>query len=278
MNALSLAFFAPAPLAGSGCEFSGDDSPCMKPASGAGNQVSLKWVKATITSTAASLKNNLSPGMKKPIYFISFGGYAEGGTGWDSVFNDATKAASFGTNAAALVKQVEKDTKGVATIGIDLDTEGITQLANFGAFATAFRKDAPFDQYPLMMCALSALARSTSADFFKYDIVRQYGPMGKQTKALNFLNMMVNNVDTSCKFMTQYWLEPSLNWIIPISNRVFDVWGLNNLAWLIHDPGCDDDTGKFFDQWKSSGASMGVWEWWIGDPTPLKAFTVKIKQ
>ena len=112
----------------------------------------------------------------------------------------------------------------------------------------------------------------------RYDIVRQYGPIGKQVKALNFLNMMVDNVDTSCTFMTQFWLHPYLDAVLPMANRVFDVWGLNNIAWLIHDPGCDDTTGKLFDLWKSKGVGVGVWEWWIGDPTPLKAFVAKVQQ
>ena len=293
MNSLALAFFDPAQFAGSGCDFTSDSSPCLARAAGAGNQVSLKWAKATITSTADALKKNLTPGMKKPIYFISFGGQAAAGSGWDIVFNDAAKATNFGTNAAALVKQIETDTKGVATIGIDLDTEGVTEMKNFEALVKAFRADAPFDKYPLMMCAFSSLQCSTSPEYFKSDLFNKYGPNGTQIKGLNFLNMMVDNHDRSCDYMSQYWIKcpspcdsktatstcyPNFDNAVPYANRLFGVWGINQPGWLIHDPGCSGSSGKMFEFWKKNGVGMGLWEWWIGDPSPLKAFAEKIKQ
>ena len=289
MNALSLAFFDPALFAQSGCDFTGDSSPCLKAASGAGDQVSLKWAKATITSMTVYLKKNLTPGMKKPIYFISFGGQAASGSGWDIVFNDAAKAATFGTNAAALVKQIETDTKGVATIGIDLDTEGVSEMKNFEALVKAFRADAPFDKYPLMMCAFSSLQCSTSAENFKSDLFNKYGPNGTEMKGLNFLNMMVDNHDRSCDYMSQYWIKcpspcdsktstgtcyPNFDNAVPYANRLFGVWGINQPGWLIHDPGC---SGKMFDFWKKNGIGVGVWEWW-GEYPALNAFIEKIKQ
>ena len=277
MNALAFAFFAPAPLANINCDFTDDDSPCIKPAQKAPQQNTLNWVKTTITNTVASLKNNLSPSMKKPIYFISFGGSAEGGTGWDSVFNDVTKATRFGTNAATLVKQIEKDTKGVATIGIDLDAEGIAQMAQFGAFAEAFRKGAAFDTYPLMLCAFSDMMSDINPDNFKSDIIRNYGPKGTRLKAINFLNMMVDDNLSTCSFMAQFWINTSLDNLISPANRIFDIWGINQQLQPIQNPGCDGPNG-LFNLWKSNGAGIGVWQWSAGNTTPLQNIVAKIKQ
>ena len=65
-----------------------------------------------------------------------------------AIFGSREKAATFGTNAAKLVQMVNELTGNVAHIGVDLDIEGATtSLPEFGAFVTAFRGAAAFDEH-----------------------------------------------------------------------------------------------------------------------------------
>ena len=76
INALSLAFFSPAAML-SPCSFNATSaSACLKPASGAGGQLGMPWVLATIEAVAAGLAANAAHGAK-PVVFISFGGLTE---------------------------------------------------------------------------------------------------------------------------------------------------------------------------------------------------------
>lgn len=65
---------------------------------------------------------------------------------------------------------------------------------------------------------------SAGFDFFadfKVAIMQQYGP---SFSGINFLNMMVANVDESCTAMAAYWLDPALNFL-PAANKILGVWG-----------------------------------------------------
>lgn len=48
--------------------------------------------------------------------------------------------------------------------------------------------------------------------------------VGPAQNGINFLNMMVANVDESCTQMAVYWQDPTLNFLPP-ANRILGVWG-----------------------------------------------------
>ena len=103
-----------------------------------------------------------------PTVFVSFGGLSEGGKAWDSIFATNSSAAAFGYNAARLAKFLSGYFQQEVFVGIDLDVEGTsTTLPAFPAFLSAFRAQAPFAAYPIMMCALSGLASPNSTDHYK---------------------------------------------------------------------------------------------------------------
>ena len=123
----------------------------------------------------------------------------------------------FGRNAAKLVKTIKAATGDVAYIGIDLDIEGATVVPEFGSFITAFRKDAAYDEHPLMMCALSGLMFWDNDDHYKLDVLRKYGP---KTGGVNYVNMMVDNIAASCDFMSSFWRNKTLHFLPPSSRML----------------------------------------------------------
>ena len=174
---------------------------------GAGTSVGQEWAINVIKR--ALLSQNTSPRKgAKPTFFFSFGGLSEGGTAWQTIFGSHKKATMFGRNAAKLVKTIKAATGDVAYIGIDLDIEGATVVPEFGSFITAFRKDAAYDEHPLMMCTLSGLMFWDNDDHFKLDVLREHGP---KTGGVNYVNMMVDNIAASCDFMSSFWRNETLN-------------------------------------------------------------------
>ena len=280
INALSLAFFSPAAMLSANCTFvTTSESPCLQPASGAGGQLGLPWVVSTINAAARGLAAHAQGA--RPTIFISFGGQTDGGAGWDRALgSDAATAATFGANAAALVRAVSASVGGVVHVGVDLDAEGAKAgLVHLPTFLQAFRAAAPFEEHPVMLCTLSGLADPGSEDHFKLALVEQCGPA---TKGLNYLNMMVNNVDSSCDTMAAFWRDPALDFLPP-SAKVLGCWGINNAAWMLHGPGCaaaDDGelAGGLFPWAREHGAGLGVWEWWSGDTTPLGKVVEQVAQ
>ena len=184
---MALAFFAPGPLSNSGCAFT-NGSSCLQPASGAGSSVGQKWAIELIKTAAPTLSKNTSPRKGgKPTFFFSFGGLSEGGAAWEAIFGSSERAATFGTNAAKLVKTMNDLTGNVAYIGVDLDIEGAKSLPEFGSFIAAFRKDAAFSEHPLMICSLSGLVFWDNDDHYKVNVLKKFGP---NAGGVNFVNMV----------------------------------------------------------------------------------------
>ena len=94
INALSLAFFAPLPLASaSQCDWLDLKTPCLKPATDAG-ALSLGFFIDVVKNFTAQLGKNTAPVRdQRPTVFFSFGGKNEGAYGWNQIFASATLAA-----------------------------------------------------------------------------------------------------------------------------------------------------------------------------------------
>jgi hypothetical protein len=275
VNSLSLAFFSPGAMLTSGCNFNDAMTPCVKPASGAGPSLGLGWALSTINSSASMLSGNTAPTRgRKPTIFFGFGGQSEGGASWDHIFSSASNAELFGQNCAKLVQAVYTASGQKAFIGIDLDIEGTqSTLPNFPAFIQAFRSAASPNGYPLMLDSLSGLANSDSSDHYKVAIMQKYGP----PSGVNFLNMMVNNVQSSCDDMKKFWLDSALNFIPP-PNKILGFWGENLSAWILKNPGCTDGSSPLFSWMKSNGAGMGIWQWWSGPNNEITHLIKKVRK
>jgi len=278
VNALALAFFNPAPLGNNqNCDFTNLNTPCLIPATGSGDGKNLKWASDIIAQSTAALRGNTAPTRGgKPTIFFSFGGQSQGGAVWDHLLGgSAAIATTFGQNAAKLATTVYNAVGQTVYIGIDLDVEGTsTTLPNIGAFVRAFRATAPYGTFPLQLCTLSGLASPNSADYFKVAIMQQYGP---STQGINYLNMMVNNVDSSCDVMSAFWRHPTLNFL-PASSKILGVWGQIIPSWVLHNPGCTDGSSPLFPWIKQNGVGVGIWQWWTGGTTEISAFLNQIRQ
>jgi len=276
VNALALAFFDPTPLGQGTCDFTNANSaPCLKPAAGSGDGKNLKWALDIFNQTTPALSGNTSPKRGgKPTIFFSFGGQSQGGACWDSLFSSAGTATTFGQNAARLVTTVYKTIGQKAYVVFDLDIEETaTQLSNIGSFVKAFRAMAPYDTYPLQLCSLSGLASPSSAEHFKVGIMQNFGP---SQNGINFLNMMVNNVDSSCTVMSGFWRDPALNFLPP-ANKIFGVWGEIISAWVLHGPGCTDGSAPLFPYMKQNGIGIGIWQWWVGSTTEITTLINQVR-
>jgi len=190
-------------------------------------------------------------------------------------FSSPNSATAFGKNCAALVKAMDAAVENTAYVGIDLDIEGTsTELPYFGTFVTTFRDAASYSSYPLMLEALSGCASSGSSDYFKVGLMQKYGP---NNNGVNFLNLMVNNVFSSCSDMEKYWMAPGLNFL-PADSKIFGMWGVNEAAWILQNPGCTDGSTPLFPWIKSNGAGVGIWQWWSGSTDPVAAVLNQIRQ
>jgi len=267
VNALSLAFFAPAAMTGSSCDFSDLQTSCVRPAAGAGPSLGLSWALSTINLTSGGLSGNTSPSRgRKPTIFFAFGGQSEGGGAWDQIFGNSNSATVFGQNCAKMVQAVYTRINKSVFIGIDLDIEGMsTTLPQFPAFIKSFRNSAPANEFPLMLDSLSGLANDGSSDHYKVAIMQDYGPA---SGGINFLNMMVNNVQSSCDTMSGFWRDSRLNFIPP-ANKVLGFWGENLAAWILKNPGCTDGSNPLYPWMKQNGVGIGIWQWWLGSTSNI---------
>ena len=99
VNSLALAFFDPAAMAKTACDFTDLSTPCLT--------ISYSYALSTISQTSAGLSGNTSPQRGgKPVIFFSFGGESQGGAAWDNIFASSESAALFGQNCGKLVNQV----------------------------------------------------------------------------------------------------------------------------------------------------------------------------
>lgn len=268
MNAIAIAFFNPAALANGPCDFSSPtgENPCLN----------YKRYLLDVRAQLGNLSANTSPKRgQKPVVLFSFGGMNMGGGAWHEVFGSDGKAAQFGENAAALAAALASQVDVIA--GIDLDVEGASALPSMGAFMTAFRARAPFDEVPLMLCSFSGLASPDNGEHFKVAIMQQFGPA---QKGFTWLNMMVDNQYQSCEGMGDYWLDSRLDFI-PANARLFGMWGINMKEWMLKNPGCDDggSDGNFnlFHSMRTQGVGFAMWEMWIGDVSPIRAIADSIR-
>lgn len=276
VSAIALAFFDPTPLGNTGnCDFTNPTTPCLQPASGSGSGKNLGWALNIFNTTTAALSGNTAPrrGGKPTIYF-SFGGASQGGACWDSLLSSASTATTFGQNAAKLVTTVYKLIGETAYVGFDLDVEGTsTTLPYISTFVKTFRATAPYSTFPLQLCSLSGLASPQSDDHFKVAIMQQNGPA---QSGINFLNMMVANVDESCTSMVAYWLDPALNFLPP-ANKIFGVWGELYPTWVLHGPGCTDGSNPLFPYMKQNQIGIGIWQWWSGSTSDITALINQVR-
>ncbi|KAL0487111.1 hutU [Acrasis kona] len=273
VNALALAFFDPTPLTAASCNFADLNTPCIRPATGSGDQKNLKWA-VDIINGAKSLKDNTSPSRgKKPTVFFSFGGLSQGGRCWDDIFNNADSTQRFAKNAAQLVTTVYRSVGEEVYIGFDLDVEETqSNLPQLELFVKVFRSIAPYSVFPLQICTLSGLASETNPDHFKVEIMKRLGP---SAKGINFLNMMVNNVDSSCEEMSKYWKNPALDFL-PAENKILGVWGQTIPSYVLHNPGCTDGSSLF--SWiKQNGVGIGIWQWWVGETKEVTSVIQSIR-
>ena len=56
------------------------------------------------------------------------------------------------------------------------------------------------------------------------------------------------------------------------------IWGINNAVWIIKDPGCTSGPSPLFAWMKSNKVGFGVWQWWMGDPSPVNRLIDKVRQ
>jgi len=89
--------------------------------------------------------------------------------------------------------------------------------------------------------------------------------------------MMVNNQDASCSDMSVFWRDPGLDFL-PAGNKVCGIWGENNAAWIIHDPGCTSGTNPLFPWMKANGVGVGIWEWWSGSTSAVTSVLSQVRQ
>lgn len=278
VNALALAFFDPTPMGKAVCDFTSPTTPCIIPATGSGESKNLGWALKAINESVVALSGNTSPKRGgKPTIFFSFGGESQGGACWDSIFGNSASAKMFAQNAAKLVTTVYDAIGQKAYVGIDLDIEGTSStLPNINIFVTQFRQmpgGAAYDTFPLQLCALSGLASNTSMDHFKVGIFQKLGPT---QGGFNFLNMMVNNVDSSCTTMSTFWRDPTLDFIPP-ENKILGVWGEITPSWVLHGPGCTDGNNPLFPWIQKNGVGIGIWQWWTGATTDITALINQIR-
>jgi hypothetical protein len=86
---------------------------------------------------------------------------------------------------------------------------------------------------------------------------------------------MVNNEYSSCDTMSQYWKSSVLQFL-PYSSRLFGVWGPNNDAWTIMNPGCTN--GKnLFGFMKQNKVGFAVWQFWQGSQAKVNAIATGIR-
>jgi len=277
VNALALAFFNPLPLGtNSNCDFTNKNTPCLIPASNSGNK-DLNWALGVFNASIKQLSANTSPTRnQKPTIFFSFGGQSQGGAVWDQLLGGSSAiATTFGQNAAKLVTTVYNTIGQSAYVGFDLDVEETSStLPQIGAFVKAFRAGAPYGTYPLQLCALSGLADPSSGDHFKINIMQQFGP---STQGINYLNMMVNNVDSSCTVMSAFWRNSALDFLPP-QNKILGVWGELYPSWVLHGPGCTDGSSPLFSWIKQNGVGIGIWQWWVGSTSDIAGLISAIRQ
>jgi len=275
VNAIALAFFDPTPLGSGSCDFTNPNTPCVRPAAGSGGSKNLAWALGIFNQTTKALSGNTSPkrGGKPTIYF-SFGGQSQGGACWDTLLGSSGLATTFGENAAKLVTTVYKTIGQSAYVGFDLDVERTnSQLPYISTFVKAFRSIAPYDTFPLQLCSLSGLANTQSSDHFKVAVMQQVGPA---QNGINFLNMMVANVDESCTSMSVFWRDPSLSFLPP-ANRILGVWGELYPSWVLHGPGCTDGSSPLFSWIKQNGVGIGIWQWWSGTTSDISNLINQIR-
>lgn len=276
INSISLAFFSPLAMAGTNCNFGDLNTPCVKAASSGGSSVGYQWIKTSIKQAVPQLSSNTAPKPNgRPTVFVSFGGLSEGGSGWDTIFSDTTKAKQFGENAGAMVKHLTAEFNQTLFVGIDLDIEGTaTKLPQFQAFITSFRAVAPQGQYPLMICALSGLADPDSSDYYKVGLLQQFGP---SKGGIDMVNMMVNNQASSCNVMSNFWRASGLDFLPPHS-KALGVWGENLPVWMLANPGCSDGSDPLFPWIKTNGANIAIWQWWLGSTSDISALLDQVRQ
>eukprot|EP01120_Amphizonella_sp_Union-15-10_P015036 TRINITY_DN7584_c0_g3_i1.p1 TRINITY_DN7584_c0_g3~~TRINITY_DN7584_c0_g3_i1.p1 ORF type:complete len:328 (+),score=51.68 TRINITY_DN7584_c0_g3_i1:38-985(+) len=274
INALSLAFFDPTPLGTGTCDFTDLNTRCLVPATGSGSGKNLQWALNIFNQTVSALSGNTSPSPgRKPTIFFSFGGQSQGGASWDSLLGNEQTASTFGLNAAKLVSTVYQTIGQRAYVGFDLDIEGTSsQLPYIGSFVKTFRSHSPYNTFPVQLCALSGLASPSSSDHYKLAIMQQYGP---RQQGINFLNMMVNNVDSSCSVMSSFWRDPALDFIPP-GNKVLGVWGEILASWILHNPGCTDGSDPLFGWIKQNQVGIGIWQWWVGSTNEISSLIKQI--
>lgn len=275
LNALAMAFFDPTPLGQNTCDFTDTNTNCIIPAAGSGGSKNLAWALNVFSVATPQLSANTSPTKNgKPLIYFSFGGQSQGGACWDYLFGSAAVAQKFGENAAKLVTTVYNTIGQSAYVGFDLDVEGMsTALPYISTFVAAFRANAAYDTFPLQLCSLSGLADPTNDDYFKIGIMQEVGPA---QKGINFLNMMVANVDESCTGMQAYWLNSALSFI-PAANKIFGMWGELLPSWILHEPGCTTGTNPLFPYMQQTGAGIGIWQWWSGDVSGVTSVLSQVR-
>ena len=88
------------------------------------------------------------------------------------------------------------------------------------------------------------------------NLLQRYGPA---QQGITYLNMMVNNVASSCADMAAFWKAPGLHFL-PQANKVLGVWGENLPAWILKNPGCTDGSDALFPWIKDNGVGIGIWQ------------------
>ena len=270
LNSISIAFFSPAAMASSACNFSDIATPCIQPAAGGGNY-DMQYLHDTITTALPLLAPSSLPFL--PLIFISFGGANCGGAPWDAIGGDAATATAFGANAAALVHTLAAAFPGGA-FGVDLDIEGTsTSLPHTPALIAAYRAAAPYPAFPLQLCALSGLALASSTDHWKVALLAAAGPA---QGGLSHVNLMVDNVIEPCAVYAPWWNATELAFLPPYS-RNGGCWGIIFPTFILHGPGCTDGPTPLF-PWMQYATGLAVWEWWVGDATPLIAVISAVRR
>jgi hypothetical protein len=225
----------------------------------------------TVQGTLAQLTANIPAGSgASPLYLISFGGETAGGASWDTMLSSASMAATFGSNAAALVNALAAAYPGAA-FGIDLDIEGQTsQLPEMKTLVAAFRAAAPAAF--LQLCSYSGAALPGSADAVKVSIMQTLGPA---QGGFDMLNLMVDSVYDPCSTYFGWWNAAGLAFL-PLSARMGGIWGEQQPGWTLSaatDPSCD---AGLFPWMKSGGVSIGIWQHWTGGTPNILALTKAI--
>ena len=164
-------------------------------------------------------------------------------------------------------------------------------MGAFKEFITTFRASLPADKCPMQVDGFS-LVYGGGGDSWMYNLIRDYGPLGKVVKnGFQYQGLMVNSVATAGDCFLQWWdgkpydknceigttggptVTAKINTydgVLPYTSRVGNFWGYPHETLFV------TDASKLFAWMKTNSVSAGWWEWSPSSPSPLMKTNMKL--